>query len=67
MASPCLAMRWVLGALAIFCVPIIATMGKVVAASLSRAPLIDSMSMSRWMDMSNFEMVDTDVESIRGA
>ena len=67
MASPRLAIRWVLHALAIICVPIIATMGEVVIASLSHAPLIDSMPVSRQMDMSNFEMVDADVESIRGA
>ncbi len=38
-----------------------------VGASLSRAPLIDSTPMSRRMDMSNFEMVDADVELIGGA
>ncbi len=67
MVSPCLAMRWVLGALAIFCVPIAATMGEVVTASLSCAPLINSTPVLGWMDMSNFETVDTDIELIRGA
>ena len=61
-------MRWVLGALAkFFCMPIAATRGEVVAASLSRAPLIDSTPLSGRMDMSDFETVDGDVESIRGA
>ncbi len=46
---------------------IIATMGEVVAMSLSYAPLIDSTLLSGRMDMSDFEMVDADVESIRGA
>ncbi len=66
-ASPCQAMRWVLGALAIFCVPIMAIMGEVVATSLSRAPLIDSMLVSGQMDTLDFETVDANIESIRGA
>ncbi len=44
-----------------------ATMGEVVAASLSRAQLIDSTPLSGQMDMSDFETVDGDVESIRRA
>ncbi len=50
----------------ISCVPIVVRMGEVVARSLSRAPLIDSTPLSGQMDMSDFEMVDANVESIRG-